>query len=133
MSMLDGRRREAMSKLGIRLSDCFFTSHPLSVLLPKLAPNDYKSVLMASTNALYALFTILTSQQFSPFRNSKVSFVGLTTYPDQHGIQLYALYSFAKDPLFHGPVISLRRSGSYFIYRSLAIGMGTLCPSHRPD
>ncbi|KAF5331496.1 hypothetical protein D9758_018261 [Tetrapyrgos nigripes] len=29
-------------------------------------------------------------------------------YPDQHGLQLYALYSFAKDPLSHGPVTSLR-------------------------
>ncbi|KAF5357474.1 hypothetical protein D9758_012505 [Tetrapyrgos nigripes] len=70
----------------------------------------------------------------------------LTTYPDQHGIQPYILHWFAKDPLVRGPVICSRlpssikfrnalgaHSGSYSIYRALAIGMGTLSPSHRPD
>ncbi|KAF5374238.1 hypothetical protein D9758_004726 [Tetrapyrgos nigripes] len=70
----------------------------------------------------------------------------LTTYPDQHGIQPYVLHWFAKDPLVRGPVICSRlpssiklrnalgaHSGSYSIYRALAIGMGTLSPSHRPD
>ncbi|KAF5343815.1 hypothetical protein D9758_016205 [Tetrapyrgos nigripes] len=70
----------------------------------------------------------------------------LTTYPDQHGIQPYVLHWFAKDPLVRGPVICSRlpssikfrntlgaHSGSYSIYRALAIGIGTLSPSHRPD
>ncbi|KAF5343499.1 hypothetical protein D9758_015658 [Tetrapyrgos nigripes] len=70
----------------------------------------------------------------------------LTTYPDQHGIQPYVLHWFAKDPLVRGPVICSRlpssikfrntlgaHSGSYSIYRALAIGIGTPSPSHRPD
>ncbi|TBU27163.1 GTP cyclohydrolase N terminal-domain-containing protein [Dichomitus squalens] len=70
----------------------------------------------------------------------------LTTYPDQHGIKPYPLQWGAADPAVRGPVICSRlptsikqrnaigaHSGSYSIYRALAIAMGTLDPSHKPD
>ncbi|KIK10613.1 hypothetical protein PISMIDRAFT_124184 [Pisolithus microcarpus 441] len=70
----------------------------------------------------------------------------LTTYPDQHGIKPYPLQWGAPDPSDRGPIIcsrlpsSIKRrnaigahSGSYSIYRALAIAMGTLSPSHKPD
>lgn len=67
-------------------------------------------------------------------------------YPDQHGIKPYPLTWGAADPATRGPVICSRlpttikqrnaigaHSGSYSIYRALAIAMGTLNPSHKPD
>ncbi|KIM81121.1 hypothetical protein PILCRDRAFT_821949 [Piloderma croceum F 1598] len=70
----------------------------------------------------------------------------LTTYPDQHGINPHPLQWGAKDPSVRGPVIPSRlastikhrnaigaHSGSYSIYRALAIAMGTLSPTHKPD
>ena len=67
-------------------------------------------------------------------------------YPDQHGIKPYPLQWGAPDPAVRGPVICSRlpstikqrnaigaHSGSYSIYRALAIAMGTLDPSHKPD
>ncbi|KAJ8085180.1 hypothetical protein PM082_003968 [Marasmius tenuissimus] len=70
----------------------------------------------------------------------------LTTYPDQHGISPVKLTWGATSPLERGPVICSRlpgsirqrnaigaHSGSYSIYRALAIAMGTLDPAHRPD
>ncbi|KZT09261.1 uncharacterized protein LAESUDRAFT_647507 [Laetiporus sulphureus 93-53] len=70
----------------------------------------------------------------------------LTTYPDQSGIKPYPLVWGAADPSVRGPVICSRlpssikqrnaigaHSGSYSIYRALAIAMGTLDPSHKPD
>jgi hypothetical protein len=67
-------------------------------------------------------------------------------YPDQHGIKPYPLSWGAADPTTRGPVICSRlpttikqrnaigaHSGSYSIYRALAIAMGTLNPSHKPD
>ncbi|KAI9568441.1 GTP cyclohydrolase N terminal-domain-containing protein [Boletus coccyginus] len=72
--------------------------------------------------------------------------VVLATYPDQHGIKPYPLQWGASDPAVRGPVICSRlptsikqrnalgaHSGSYSIYRALAIAMGTLDPSHKPD
>ncbi|KAH9889964.1 GTP cyclohydrolase N terminal-domain-containing protein [Cubamyces lactineus] len=72
--------------------------------------------------------------------------VMLTTYPDQHGIKPYPLKWGAADAATRGPVICSRlpssikqrnaigaHSGSYSIYRALAIAMGTLDPSHKPD
>ncbi|KAI1794926.1 GTP cyclohydrolase N terminal-domain-containing protein [Ganoderma leucocontextum] len=70
----------------------------------------------------------------------------LTTYPDQHGIKPYPIQWGAADPAVRGPVICSRlptsikqrnalgaHSGSYSIYRALAIAMGTLDPTHKPD
>jgi len=70
----------------------------------------------------------------------------LTTYPDQHGINPHPLQWGAADPSVRGPVIPSRlastikhrnaigaHSGSYSIYRALAIAMGTLSPTHKPD
>ncbi|KAH0826250.1 GTP cyclohydrolase N terminal-domain-containing protein [Lanmaoa asiatica] len=72
--------------------------------------------------------------------------VVLATYPDQNGIKPYSLQWGASDPAVRGPVICSRlptsikqrnalgaHSGSYSIYRALAIAMGTLNPSHKPD
>ncbi|KAG2125613.1 GTP cyclohydrolase N terminal-domain-containing protein [Suillus cothurnatus] len=70
----------------------------------------------------------------------------LTTHPDQHGIRPFPLQWGASDPSVRGPVICSRlpssvkqrnalgaHSGSYSIYRALAIAMGTLNPTHKPD
>ncbi|KAF7791428.1 hypothetical protein EIP86_002444 [Pleurotus ostreatoroseus] len=72
--------------------------------------------------------------------------VMLTTYPDQYGIKPFPLVWGAADASIRGPVICSRlpstikhrnaigaHSGSYSIYRALAIAMGTLNPSHKPD
>ncbi|KAJ8469267.1 hypothetical protein ONZ45_g16945 [Pleurotus djamor] len=72
--------------------------------------------------------------------------VHLTTYPDQHGNTPYPLQWGAATASERGPVICSRlpsslkhrnaigaHSGSYSIYRALAIAMGTLSPTHRPD
>ncbi|GJJ13451.1 hypothetical protein Clacol_007705 [Clathrus columnatus] len=70
----------------------------------------------------------------------------LTTYPDQTGISPFTLSWGATDPLIRGPVIASRlpssikqrnaigaHSGSYSIYRALAIALGTLSPTHKPS
>jgi len=70
----------------------------------------------------------------------------LTTYPDQHGIKPFPITWGAAEPSTRGPIIPSRlpssikqrnalgaHSGSYSIYRALAIAMGTLSPSHKPD
>ncbi|EIW59399.1 uncharacterized protein TRAVEDRAFT_122910 [Trametes versicolor FP-101664 SS1] len=72
--------------------------------------------------------------------------VMLTTYPDQHGIKPYQLQWGAAEAATRGPIICSRlpstikqrnaigaHSGSYSIYRALAIAMGTLDPTHKPD
>jgi len=72
--------------------------------------------------------------------------VVLTTYPDQHGMKPFPLQWGAEDPKVRGPVICSRlgatikqrnalgaHSGSYSIYRALAIALGTLSPTHRPS
>ncbi|KAL4263005.1 GTP cyclohydrolase II family protein [Pleurotus pulmonarius] len=72
--------------------------------------------------------------------------VHLTTYPDQHGNTPYPLKWGAQEAVERGPIICSRlptslkhrnaigaHSGSYSIYRALAIAMGTLSPTHRPD
>lgn len=69
----------------------------------------------------------------------------LTTYPDQHGIKPFPLTWGAQDPKIRGPVICSRlstsikqrnaigaHSGSYSIYRALAVALGTLSPTHKP-
>lgn len=70
----------------------------------------------------------------------------LTTYPDQTGIKPFPLTWGAKDPGTRGPVIPSRlpssikqrnaigaHSGSYSIYRALAVALGTLSPTHKPS
>ncbi|KAI0061447.1 hypothetical protein BV25DRAFT_1857352 [Artomyces pyxidatus] len=72
--------------------------------------------------------------------------VMLTTYPDQHGVKPHPIKWGASNPTERGPVIPSRlpssikqrnaigaHSGSYSIYRALAIAMGTLVPTHKPD
>lgn len=67
-------------------------------------------------------------------------------YPDQHGIKPYQMQWGSEDPVVRGPIICSRlpssikqrnaigaHSGSYSIYRALAIAMGTLNPTHKPD
>ncbi|KDQ20937.1 hypothetical protein BOTBODRAFT_142344 [Botryobasidium botryosum FD-172 SS1] len=70
----------------------------------------------------------------------------ITTYPDQAGIKPVPLIWGASDPKSRGPIVCSRlptsiklrnaigaHSGSYSIYRALAIAIGTLSPSHKPD
>ncbi|KAG1724283.1 GTP cyclohydrolase N terminal-domain-containing protein [Suillus occidentalis] len=57
----------------------------------------------------------------------------LTTHPDQHGIKPYPLQWGAPDPLLKQRNALGAHSGSYSIYRALAIAMGTLNPTHKPD
>ncbi|KAI0315818.1 GTP cyclohydrolase N terminal-domain-containing protein [Amylostereum chailletii] len=72
--------------------------------------------------------------------------VMLTTHPDQHGIKPHPVRWGASEPKDRGPIIPSRlpssfkyrnaigaHSGSYSIYRALAIAMGTLDPTHKPD
>jgi GTP cyclohydrolase II len=72
--------------------------------------------------------------------------VNLTTYPDQHGIKPATMRWGARTPAERGPVVCSRlpstikhrnalgaHSGSYSIYRALAIAMGSLDPTHKPD
>lgn len=67
-------------------------------------------------------------------------------YPDQHGVKPVPLKWGADSATERGPVIPSRlpssikqrnaigaHSGSYSIYRSLAVAMGTLVPTHKPD
>lgn len=70
----------------------------------------------------------------------------MTTYPDQTGIKPIPLTWAADSAAARGPVVCSRlptsiklrnaigaHSGSYSIYRALAIAMGTLSPSHQPN
>ncbi|KAG8713917.1 hypothetical protein FRC09_018190 [Ceratobasidium sp. 395] len=70
----------------------------------------------------------------------------MTTYPDQTGIKPLPLTWAAESAAARGPVVCSRlpssiklrnaigaHSGSYSIYRALAIAMGTLSPSHQPN
>lgn len=70
----------------------------------------------------------------------------LTTYPGQFGISPIPVVWGAGDPITRGPIIASRHpdsigirnaigaySGSYSIYRALAIASGDLPPDHRPD
>lgn len=72
--------------------------------------------------------------------------VYILAYPDQTGIKPYPLKWGAADPQERGPVIPSRlpsslkqrnaigaHSGSYSIYRALAIALGTLSPTHKPS
>ncbi|KAI9482409.1 Uracil-regulated protein 1 [Coemansia sp. RSA 989] len=72
--------------------------------------------------------------------------VVLTTYPSQHGIEPIPLKWGAKTAAERGPVLASRQpdsfgkrnaigagGGSYCIYRALAVAIGALGPSHRPD
>ncbi|KAG8876937.1 hypothetical protein FRB97_003808 [Tulasnella sp. 331] len=70
----------------------------------------------------------------------------ITTYPDQSGIKPVPLQWGAPSPEERGPVVCSRNptsiklrnaigahSGSYSIYRALAIAIGTLDPMHKPN
>ncbi|KAG8214313.1 GTP cyclohydrolase N terminal-domain-containing protein [Butyriboletus roseoflavus] len=103
-------------------------THLVSSPPPTSTPLDHRSTDKEREKALY------------PGR------VILATYPDQNGIKPYSLQWGASDPSVRGPVICSRlpssikqrnalgaHSGSYSIYRALAIAMGTLNPTHKPD
>lgn len=70
----------------------------------------------------------------------------ITTYPDQSGIKPVPITWGAATPAERGPVLCSRQnnsiksrnaigahSGSYSIYRALAIAIGTLDPHHKPN
>jgi hypothetical protein len=75
-----------------------------------------------------------------------MTLTGVVAYPDQHGVKPVPLKWGAENPTERGPVIPSRlassikqrnaigaHSGSYSIYRALAVAMGTLIPTHKPD
>ena len=70
----------------------------------------------------------------------------LTTYPGQLGVNPIALDWGNSDPLKRGPILASRspeslkmrnaigaHGGSYCVYRALAIAIGELSPTHKPD
>ncbi|TFY71850.1 hypothetical protein EVG20_g1157 [Dentipellis fragilis] len=123
-----------------------------SVPLPVTASADATASPSASAaNVLGSIqaSTELPDKIISDREREKLLYPGrvmLTTYPDQHGVKPHALKWGASDPTERGPVICSRlpssfkhrnaigaHSGSYSIYRALAIAMGTLVPTHKPD
>jgi hypothetical protein len=96
--------------------------------------------------ALYPSRILLTSTPTSCNAVFRSADLVRPAYPDQHGIKPYPLVWGAADAETRGPVICSRlnttikqrnaigaHSGSYSIYRALAIAMGTLNPTHKPD
>nr|GAT60712.1 predicted protein [Mycena chlorophos] len=72
--------------------------------------------------------------------------VQLSSYPSQPAVVPYPLHWGAATPQERGPIICSRlpstikarnalgaHSGSYSIYRSLSIALGSLSPTHKPD
>lgn len=70
----------------------------------------------------------------------------LTTYPGQVGIKPVPIHWAASDPLKRGPVLASRTagnikrrnalgaySGAYCIYHALAVAIGALSMTHKPD
>ncbi|EJC98060.1 uncharacterized protein FOMMEDRAFT_114895 [Fomitiporia mediterranea MF3/22] len=110
------------------------------------------------SSSIVALSSSLSPTSTSPPKNGSPLFsekereralypsrVILTTYPDQHGIKPYPLTWGAQDAKVRGPIICSRlsssikqrnaigaHSGSYSIYRALAVALGTLSPTHKP-
>ncbi|KAJ1802793.1 Uracil-regulated protein 1 [Coemansia sp. RSA 2599] len=85
-------------------------------------------------------------QEDSGVQQLYASRVVLTTYPSQLGIDPIALNWGAPTAEERGPVVVSRQKdsfgrrnaigaggGSYCIYRALAVAIGALTPSHRPD
>ncbi|TFY82749.1 hypothetical protein EWM64_g1260 [Hericium alpestre] len=122
-------------------------SRPSPAPLPVDAPSSATAVSSVSTGPTDV--AVPHDKIFSDKEREKLLYPGrvmLTTYPDQHGMKPYPIHWGAADATERGPVIPSRapssfkhrnaigaHSGSYSIYRALAIAMGTLVPNHKPD
>ena len=74
----------------------------------------------------------------------RVKHITLTSHPGQPGSGCVPILWGAKDPLVRGPVVGTvtesrhrnvigTHSGSYSVYRALAVASGALKPDHKPD
>lgn len=74
----------------------------------------------------------------------RVKHITLTSHPGQPGAGCLPILWGAKDPLVRGPVVGTvtesrhrnvigTHSGSYSVYRALAVASGALKPDHKPD
>ena len=74
----------------------------------------------------------------------RVKHITLTSHPGQPGAGCVPILWGAKDPLVRGPVVGTvtesrhrnvigTHSGSYSVYRALAVASGALKPDHKPD
>ncbi|KAK1225599.1 hypothetical protein PQX77_011459 [Marasmius sp. AFHP31] len=126
------RKQESTESLGT----------PLSTSVPSSLPHTASASITQQVTPASASLKDLKEREKALYPGR----VLLTTYPDQHGISPVKLTWGASSPLERGPVICSRlpgsirqrnaigaHSGSYSIYRALAIAMGTLDPAHRPD
>lgn len=70
--------------------------------------------------------------------------IRLATHPGSHGPKPLEIHWGAKEPIQRGPLIATTtdldkrntigtHSGSYAVYRALAVAAGTLCPLHKAD
>lgn len=80
----------------------------------------------------------------SPSGNNKRRHIVLTSHPNRFGGQARSICWGAADPLERGPIVATvsdpnhrntigTHSGSYAVYRALAVASGVLQPDHRPD
>ncbi|EPS97554.1 hypothetical protein FOMPIDRAFT_1031947 [Fomitopsis schrenkii] len=132
---------------GISVPQSPVREESLSGVAPTVVPQPGSVTGSQSSSAQEA--TVDKAKPISDKEREKLLYPGrvlLTTYPDQHGIKPYPIQWGATDPSVRGPVICSRlpsslkqrnalgaHSGSYSIYRALAIAMGTLMPLHKPD
>src|SRR5688500_2890527 len=77
-------------------------------------------------------------------KKKKLTHIKLTSHPDGSGTRPLPIKWGAADPMERGPVIATvtnsehrnaigTHSGSYSVYRALAIAAGALDPVHKPD
>jgi GTP cyclohydrolase II len=86
------------------------------------------------------------SEEQSPVTSKKraVKPIVLTSHPSAHAAVSFSIEWGAKDPMKRGPIIGTltdpshrncigTHSGSYSVYRALAVASGALDPFHKPD
>lgn len=77
-------------------------------------------------------------------KKKKLTHIKLTSHPDKHGAEVLPINWGEKDPKKRGPIIATltkpeernvlgTHSGSYSVYRALAVAAGSLDPEHKPD
>jgi GTP cyclohydrolase II len=114
---------------------------------PGALPSSTNVVSSSSTGAITK--TDVKEEKGAPEKRPQVLYpnrVIITTYPDQSGIKPTPLSWGASTPTARGPIVCSRNpasiklrnaigahSGSYSIYRALAVAIGTLDPNYKPD
>lgn len=84
------------------------------------------------------------SQESTGSKKRKMSYVSLTSHPGRSGVKPYPIQWGNADPLVRGPICCTNRdegkrnaigahSGSYCVYRALAIASGALDPEYFPN